>query len=413
MVTKFDIFAELYEKGGPCKIIEIVKILNQNKKKYDKIRKTLDTLAKMKLVVKTAHGYERKMTAESRQLFHMLRYCIKNGVNYNDLLDETVAKYLSKAFLKKTFTVKDIGLHPRTFSKISRMLEKNGFLIVLSRKPFRAVVPYNSFLGELVVYYGYRALAVRKDKNEYFKEIKKELAKFNGLKEKNTRKYQSILGEVQIKFIHHSLSIEGNPITLAQTIKLLEHKIVPENLSLESIQEVQNYQEAFLQMLQNVRDDQPLTKATLLNYHFISLQHKLNWAGRIRDRPVFIRGNEDFKVAKPEEIDSLLDKLVAKYNDFLKNKRPSLKEVLKFSAYIHNEFQHIHPFFDGNSRTTRLITFHFLQMNGIPVFDIPLGMLEKYVLSTKGAKKRSDEELTQALQEIILYNLKTINEKIS
>ncbi|MCK5282437.1 MAG: hypothetical protein KAK00_03430 [Nanoarchaeota archaeon] len=74
-----------------------------------------------------------------------------------------------------------------------------------------------------------------------------------------------------------------------------------------------------------------------------------------------------------------------------------------------NEFQHTHPFFDGNNGTTRLIAFHFLQMNDIPVFDIPLGLLEEYVFSTKGAKKRNDYKLGQILQQIILYNLKTIN----
>ena len=52
-------------------------------------------------------------------------------------------------------------------------------------------------------------------------------------------------------------------------------------------------------------------------------------------------------------------------------------------------------------------------MNGIPILDIPLGMLEKYVFSTKGAKKRDEQKLSQALQQIILYNLKAINEKLS
>jgi hypothetical protein len=51
-------------------------------------------------------------------------------------------------------------------------------------------------------------------------------------------------------------------------------------------------------------------------------------------------------------------------------------------------------------------------MNGIPIFDIPLGMLEGYISSTKGAKKRDDCSLAQALQQIILYNLKVINENL-
>ncbi len=413
MVTKYDVFMELYEKGGPRKIVDIVQGLKQKKSEYDKIRKILETLVGIKLIVKNEYGYERSMNQKNQHLFEMLKYCIKNDVNYNELFDETVAKYLSKAFLKKSFGVKDIGLHARTFSKISSVLENNGFLVVLSRKPFKAIVPYNSFLGDIIVYFGHRPMVSRLKTDEYFDDIKKELAKFKRLIEDNNRKYQEILETFQIKFIHHSLSIEGNPITLRQTIKLLKDKIVPENLSVESVQEVQNYQKAFLQMIQNVRDELPLSKDSMLNYHFIALQHKPEWAGKIRDDHVTIRGNVDYKVAHYKDVDSLLDKLVKRYNDFLNVKKHALKELLEFASYIHNEFQHIHPFFDGNSRTTRLIVFHFLQINEIPIFDIPLGLLEEYVFSTKGAKKRDDQKLGQILQQIILYNLKTINEKLS
>jgi len=165
-------------------------------------------------------------------------------------------------------------------------------------------------------------------------------------------------------------------------------------------------------MLQNVRDELPLTKESILNYHFLAMQHKPQWAGKIRDEIVTIRGNENFKVADPKDIEPLLDCLIKKYNEFGKIRRPLLKNIFEFTSYLHNEFQYIHPFFDGNSRTTRLLTFHFLQMNEIPIFDIPLGVLEEYIFSTKGAKRRDDSQLGQVLQQIILYNLKTINENL-
>ncbi len=413
MATKYDVFMDLYSRGGPRKIIDIVNSLKQKKPEYDRIRKILEKLIEMKLIQKNKYGYEKITNEKNQHLFQMLRYCLQNGVGYNDLFNETMAKYLSKAFLRKSFTAEDIRFHPKAFSKISSVLENNGFLIILSRKPFRAVVPYNSFLGDLMVHYGYRPLIARKQQDPYFEEIEKELVKFKKLRAKNMRKYQEILETFQIRFIHHSLSIEGNPLTLAQTTKLLRDQIVPENLSVESVHEVQNYQKAFLQMLRNVQDGLPLTKESILNYHFIALQHKPEWAGKIRDKMVRIRGNKDFKVADPKEIEPLLDRLIEKYNKFAKIRRSSLKEIFDFTSYLHNEFQHIHPFFDGNSRTTRLIIFHFLQINEIPIFDIPLGLLEEYIFSTKGAKKRDDCKLRQVLQQIVLYNLKTIDESLT
>ena len=403
---------ELYENGGPRKIIDIVKGLQQKKSEYDKIRKILETLIGMKLIARNEYGYERIMNQHNQHLFEMLKYCIKNDVNYNELFDETVAKYLSRVFLKKTFGVKDIGIHARTFSKISSTLQKNGFLIPISRKPFKAFVPYTSFLGDLILYFKQRPIVAKIRQDEYFNEIKKEFARFKKLSAGNNRRYLEILEAFQIRFIHHSLSIEGNPLTLRQIIKLLKEKIVPENLSVELVQEVQNYQKAFWQMLQNVRDELPLSKESMLNYHFIALQHKPELAGKIRDGHVILRGNPDYDVADYKEINPLLDKLIKRYNGYLIRGGHSLKDILEFASYLHNEFQHIHPFFDGNSRTTRLITFHFLQMSSIPIFDIPLGLLERYVFATKGSKKRDDKKLGQILQQIILYNLKAINEKL-
>ena len=101
MVTKYDVFMEVYEKGGPRKIISVVQGLRQKKPEYDKVRKILETLAELNLVVRNEYGYERVMNQKNQHLFDMLRYCIKNDVNYNELLDETAARYLSKAFLKK------------------------------------------------------------------------------------------------------------------------------------------------------------------------------------------------------------------------------------------------------------------------------------------------------------------------
>ncbi|MCK5282161.1 MAG: Fic family protein [Nanoarchaeota archaeon] len=413
MVTKYDVFVELYKSGNPKGTIDIVKIFRQKKTEYQRIRKILDTLVGLKLIEKNKYGYQAAMNAKHQHLFDMLKFCMKNGVNYNELFDESVAKYLSKAFLKKSFGMKDIDMNAKTVSKVSNILEKNGFILVLSRKPFKAVVPYNSFLGDLAAYYGHHPLVTRKRDDEYFDEIQNELSKFKKLRVANVRKYQELTETYKIQFIHHSLSIEGNPITLAQMFKLLRDKVVPGELSMESIHEVENYQKAFLRMMQNVQDDPVITKENILNYHFIAMQHKKKIAGRFRDDQVWIKGNVDYKVSHYSEIEKGAAALLKKYNAFNEKKKHSLREIFGFAAYLHNEFQHIHPFFDGNSRTTRLITFHFLLMNDIPILDIPLGLLEEYVFSTKGAKKRNDKRLGQVLQQIILFNLKAINEKLS
>ena len=125
------------------------------------------------------------------------------------------------------------------------------------------------------------------------------------------------------------------------------------------------------------------------------------------------KGDTLWDLAKKYRGNGYLWKEFEKYNSFISRKNTSIEEILRFAVYFHNEFQHIHPFEDGNSRTTRLITFHFLQSFDIPIFDIPFGLLDEYLRYTKGSRSREDKNLYNALQKIILFNLKKINEKLS
>ncbi len=112
------------------------------------------------------------------------------------------------------------------------------------------------------------------------------------------------------------------------------------------------------------------------------------------------------------EIARSLDRLLWECARFMSKPR-RLAGIFRFAAYFHNQFQHIHLFLDGNSRTACLLTFHLLHYFHIPVADIPLGLLDEYVQNTKGYRQRDDAALEQTLQLIALHNLKTINEKLS
>ena len=413
MVTKYDIFEFMYKKGSPLKPQEVASEFKKSNIDYNGIYNMLVDLKEQKLIVKNDYGFQVIRNEMNDLLFQMIMLCMKNDINHNQLIDKNLAAFIANAFLKKRFAVKDFDIDPRTFSKYVGILSKNGLAIVLSKKPLTVTIPYNSFLRDMVVYFGEKVFVSKLKPDEYFDEIGRELKKFQKLRSKNEQRFKRITDEFEIRFIHHSLSLEGNPITLPDTIKLLKDKIVPKEYTTENVYEVQNYKNAIVQMNQDAQERRPISKESILNYHRLAMTHKPEFAGSIRKKKVVIRGNPKYKVAKVKEIEPRLDALMKKYNDFFTKKRLSLKDILDFAAYFHNEFQHIHPFLDGNSRTTRLITFHLLRTQNIPVLDIPLGMLEEYVFSTKSAKKRDDKKLGQVFQQIILYNLKSINDKLS
>ncbi|MAG19914.1 hypothetical protein CL618_00590 [archaeon] len=412
MVTQYDVFEYMYKKDIPLAAHDVAKAFKKSYASYQTIYILLIKLTEQGFLSKDKHGFLVLRSKRNDLTYDIINYCVSNQINYNDLLDEKLVKFINKAFLKKRFTANDFDIGIKRFMKNVEILAKYGLLIIFSRKPLEAIIPYNSFLGNLVKYFGHKVLVAKYKEDEYFDDIKRELKKFRNLVSKNLQKYKDVSKDYEIKFIHHSLSIEGNPITLPDTIKLLKKHIVPKDLDLESVQEVQNYQKSIDKMIKDAEEKSPLNKGAILNYHYLAMQHRPEIAGKIRKRAVHIEGNPDYKVARVDEIEKKLVNLMNKYETFTNKKRHALKEILEFAAYFHNEFQYIHPFEDGNSRTTRLITFHLLRILNVPVFDIPLGLLEEYVFSTKGAKKRNDKKLNQIIQLIILSNLKTINEKL-
>ena len=412
MVTKYDIFEAVYKYQHPIKPIEILKMLNKNEREYDNILRLLNELVKESLLTKTPYGFQIKMTEKTKMLYDIIFHCLNNDLNYNSLIDAGLMKFVGKALRKKEITSKDFEINPKILKKYIDILNENSLILIISEKPLRAKVFYNILLNNLLVYFGHKHEIITEDNTDYFEEISKELSLFKKLRKGKEPKYKQIIEELEIYFIHHSLSLEGNPITLSQTRKIIQDKIIPSNLRSNDVDEIKNYQKAIYQMIQDSQNKRPLTIQTILNYHGLAMAHILEIAGKIRKTEVYINGNPHFKITKAEKVEEELNKLFKEYNDFI-NSKSTLKQILSFAVYFHNEFQHIHPFIDGNSRTTRLITFHLLQSKEIPIRDIPFGLLDEYMNYTKRSKKREDDKLYRTLQKIILFNLKKINEKLS
>jgi fido (protein-threonine AMPylation protein) len=377
---------------------------------YQSIQYLLRAMLKEKLITKTANGYKIMPTERSHLLYQMLQYCIQNELKYNYLFHPYLIRFVAQIATKPEFTSKDGNVSPRLFNKYVDILQRSGYLLIKSRKPFKAKILMNAYLLDVLEYFGHRIKSPSKRIN-YLALIYLELKKFEKLLKTNLQTYKRIMADFQIRFIQHSLNLEGNPVTLTDTERIVKNLIVPSNLKPEHVEEVRSYQRAVEEMIQKADQRQVLDIPTILHYHQLGMGHKPDFAGKIRSVPVHIRGNPNFKVAKPEEIQEKLEKLIALYNTFIKGKR-ALAHIFEFAAFFHNEFQHIHPFEDGNSRTTRLITFHLIRTLGIPILDIPLGLLQDYLDATKASKKRNDAQLETILQYIAIYNLKSINEKM-
>ena len=84
-------------------------------------------------------------------------------------------------------------------------------------------------------------------------------------------------------------------------------------------------------------------------------------------------------VYEPPQDPALIEKLMTALVDFI-HADDDLDPILRM-AITHHQFESIHPFYDGNGRTGRILNLLMLQREGL--LDLPVLYLSRYITSTK------------------------------
>ena len=79
------------------------------------------------------------------------------------------------------------------------------------------------------------------------------------------------------------------------------------------------------------------------------------------------------------------------------------EQCLNALGQIHNDLQRIHPFSDGNSRTTRMVLNWVLLNHNLPLLVLKMGCFDEYMDLTKLSKTRDDTRLTELFQHLLLH----------
>jgi len=398
MVTKLDVFYVVASRGV-VKISAILDALSKSKDHYNSIHNHVVQLEKENLLT-NERVVKIKNTTKTQQLFNLISFCVHNKMNYNLLLKHEMVDFICCAMKKEFITIGDTSLNSRTFAFYIEALFRYGLLLRISKKPLKVKLLRHHFFLDLQKYLGNKAEFYKSKHQNLISEIKKELTKYKKIK-------RIRIVEEEIQFIHFSLLLEGNPLTLPETEVLIRKHIAPKHGTLISIQEVTNYKRAVDLMITNAKKKESLNMNLILHYQELAMHH-IGEAGKLREKNVIIKNNPKFKTAKWQDIPKKLCMLMEAYSLFIQKKN-AFEKIIEFAAFFHNEFQRIHPFIDGNSRIARLLTLHILRSEDIPLLELPMGYFDLYLDLTKRSKKRDDEALSYLLQEIILFDLKKIN----
>ena len=165
--------------------------------------------------------------------------------------------------------------------------------------------------------------------------------------------------------------------------------------------EVQNYKNALIQGYELIKE-----KKLLLKRHIVAIQKELeqNDAGVRRQSGTNLKNAQTGEVffVPPQEYQKIEELLI---NLELYINEPNDLDPLVNMAIIHYQFETIHPFYDGNGRTGRIINILYLVLQEL--LEMPILYLSNYIIKNKSDYYRLLQEVRteEKWEEWILYML--------
>ncbi len=167
--------------------------------------------------------------------------------------------------------------------------------------------------------------------------------------------------KANIRSTHYSTQIEGNQLTLKET-----EMVVQEGQSFpgreRDVQEVERYYQALQQMEQWVEVGRKITEERIRKLHSILYSGRRARPTPYRDGQNVIRESGGKIVYMPPEaadVPGLMKELVNWVHKAMED-----MPIPVVAGVAHYQFETIHPFFDGNGRTGRMLTTWILYQGG-------------------------------------------------
>lgn len=170
--------------------------------------------------------------------------------------------------------------------------------------------------------------------------------------------------------------------------------------------EVQSYSRALLKGFDLVKET-----SLLLTRHIVDIQQELegNVAGIRKQSGTVLKNQATGEVIHtPPQEESTIRKLLDNLEQYI-NTNDGIDPLIKM-AIIHYQFETIHPFYDGNGRTGRIINILYLVLNEL--LDLPILYLSSYIIKHKADYYRLLQEVRTkgSWEEWIIYMLEGIEQ---
>jgi len=204
--------------------------------------------------------------------------------------------------------------------------------------------------------------------NKIKKRIDKKLKALNSLRPLPKLAVEKIREQFEIEMTYNSNAIEGNSLTLKETNLVINEGLTIKGKPLKDHIEAKSHKEALDYLRDLVAKSSKITISETLirSFHQIVMEDiEKEWAGKYRNSLVMIGGAN---YQPPEAID--VPKMMADLVNWVRRNSKNKLHPVELAAMLHYKLVAIHPFFDGNGRTARLIMNVILLQAGYPLVII-------------------------------------------
>ena len=183
-------------------------------------------------------------------------------------------------------------------------------------------------------------------------------------------------------FVYNTNAIEGSSLEFDEVKEILEEK--KPGINSDEI-EAKGVAKA-VKFIRKTKEE--LSLDLIRKIHKLCFEDSKSFAGQFRNVGVVIKNSNGEIIHVGESVSKLkesMDELILWYQ---KNK--NLFKPLILATIIHNQFEHIHPFQDGNGRVGRLLLNFILIKNKYPPINVRLEDRRGYYLSLQDYSKNND-----------------------
>ena len=219
---------------------------------------------------------------------------------------------------------------------------------------------------------------------------------------------------------YHSTAIEGSTLTEGQVYNLLDLDIPAKNKPFSEQQMVIDHQKALVFTLNKAKEKAPITETLIKEIGALAVKN----TGSIYHTALgtFDSTKGDYRLLNvfagarrfpdSSKVPTLMKMLVSEINAKISTAQ-TFNQKCELAFDIHYRFVSIHPFADGNGRTTRLLMNYILAMFDLPIFYVFKSSRISYIQALERAREIDNPAvfynfMYRQYQKFIEKELKTV-----